>query len=280
MGVKDEAMTDSSIETHLQQDIFPQVLIEQKSVEFVEGAVDRNRQALWETLKPSLDVLIDKFELPRKKPEEMTDVQYFEFLVDKMYGQNMTVRRLDREQVKWSVWPSVANETGATNCSLGAQVFLELLDTAGYDVEYGMPGPLTHSIAFAKSGEDYYYIDPTNGIVEKVAETIEVDGIKVHVLKTDNFKCPFEAVPAFPSEYSVVATVSNLQALQSEHDRPNPSEFVATLETRFGLVENQHYLEWVKQNLFPEWDKLTTDEFWKEETARVDKKLSYDLPTT
>ncbi len=82
----------------------------------------------------------------------MTDTEYFELLVDKMYGHNMTVRRQDKELMKWSMWASVANETGTTNCSLGSQVFLRLLENAGYGVEYGTPGPLTHSIAFAKSG--------------------------------------------------------------------------------------------------------------------------------
>jgi len=273
MSKKDETMHESSIEIHLQKDVLPKVFIDEQKVKFIEGDTEKNRKCLWEALGPSLDVLIEKFQLPKQRPEGMTNLEYFESLVNTMYRLNMNVRRTDKELVKWSVWTSVANETGATNCSLGSQVFLRLLENAGYEVEYGTPGPLTHSIAFAKSGEDFYYIDPTNGIVEKVAETIEVEGIKVHVIKTSNFKCPFEAVPAFPPEYSVVATISNLQALQSENDRPAHSEFVTNLASRFNMTGNRRYQQWVTQNLFPDWDKLTKSEFWKEETARVNKKL-------
>ncbi len=55
-------------------------------------------------------------------------------------------------------------------------------------------------------------------------------------------------------------------------------EFVTKLASRFNITENQHYQQWVTQNLFPDWDKLTKSEFWKEETAKVDKKLNVDLP--
>lgn len=271
--MNDEAMINSSMEAHLHDDVLPNVFIEPQEIEFTEGSVEANRTALWKALGPSLDTLANKLQLPKQKPAEMIDTEYFEFLVDKMYGQNTTTKRQDDDLLKWSIWPSVANETGATNCSLGSQVLLRLLENAGYEVEYGTPGPLTHSIAFAKSGEDYYYLDPTNGIVEKVAETTIVDDIKVHVLKTDNFKCPFGAVPAFPPEYSTVATISNLEALQSENERPEHSDFVTKLAKGFNMQENQHYLAWTKNNLFSEWDKLATGKYWEEERARFGKNV-------
>jgi hypothetical protein len=275
MGNKDESVVDDSIETHLQQDILPKVLIHSQNVEFIEGDVDENRKNLWKAIGPSLDELAEKFQLPKQKPNEMTDVGYFKFLVEKMFRQSSSVRRKDKELPKWSVWPAIAMETGAANCSLGSQIVLRLLENAGYDVEYGTPGPLTHAVAVAKSGSDTYYIDPTNRIVEKVAETTEVDGVKVYILKTDAFSCPFEAIPAFPPEFSVVATIANLQALQSENDKLVHSDFVEKVAEWFSMNKNRNYLGWVKENLFPEWDKLTTTKYWKEEKARVETKLRH-----
>ncbi len=273
MSQSDEMMSSSPMEIHLQQEIMPNIMITQSSVELVTDAIEENKKALWEGLAPSLDVLIDKFQLPREKDPHITDIEYFEQAVQTMYAQNMAVKAQNPEAVKWSIWPTVASETGAANCSLGSQVFLRLLSSAGYQVEYGTPGPLTHSVAFAKSGDDYYYLDPTNGIVEKVAESTDVDGIKVHSMKTDKFECPFEAVPAFPPESSVVATISNLQALQSENERNVHSDFVESLATKLNMTESRNYTQWVTSNLFPEWDTLKRSDYWKEETKKVSEKL-------
>lgn len=275
MRNRDEFMAYGSLETHLQQDILSKVLIHSQNVEFIEGAVDENRKNLWKAIGPSLDKLAEKFQLPKQKPDDMTDTEYFKLLVEKVHRQNSAVRRQDKELPKWSAWPAIAMETGAANCSLGSQIILRLLEKDGYEVEYGTPGPLTHAVAMAKSGSDTYYVDANNGFVEKVAETTEVDGVKVYILKTDDSNCPFEAIPAFPPEFSVVTTITNLQALQSENDKTAHSGFVEKVAEWFNINKNRHYhyLEWVKDNLFPEWDKLTTSEYWKEEKARVDSKL-------
>jgi hypothetical protein len=273
-----EKESGDDVEKHLQEDILPRILVEPvgpEDIEFVDKDVERNREKLWEALKPSLDVLIDKFQLPRQKPEEMTDVEYFDLLTRKMCKQIMSVRRKNPELVKWSSWPAVANETKATNCSLSSQVFLKLLEDAGYEVEYGAPGPLSHSVVFAKSGEDYFYVDPTNGIVEKVAKITEVDGIKVYMLRSDGWRLPYEAVPVFPPEFSVASTISNLGALQSGINRPDHSWVVSTLAKEFNMAGKQyHYYEWVERNLFPERSKLTESEFWKEEAVRVERRIN------
>lgn len=88
-----------SMESHLQEDILPVILINPSEREknlFEPGNVDTNINNLWESLCPSLDILADTFGLPREKSDNMTDVDYFKLLAEGLHNNNF-IDRVDGE---------------------------------------------------------------------------------------------------------------------------------------------------------------------------------------
>ena len=117
-------------------------------------------KVLWESFVPMIDQYIFINKLWLKKGKRQRDINVFDTLVTKMYAIN----QLNSEEGKWyDSWPVTAIEKGPTNCSLGSQVLGRILQQSGYEVEFGMPGPISHSVIFARAKDGkIHYLDPAN----------------------------------------------------------------------------------------------------------------------
>lgn len=187
-----------------------------------------------------------------------------------MYTQNnhSTAKNDQRD-----CWPSTAIEVGRTDCALGTLVLARTLEKAGYDIgemEYGLPGPMTHAILIIKGK---YYIDQANGVIVKVTGNNSVDNIKTYqVIQNDNKdimkKVPFRRIPVCNLKQGVAPLIWNLSNLINQTDIVS-----INLVNRFKLDKFYSYASWAKHNLLPEnWDttRMTSQPEWKTEIKEID----------
>lgn len=265
-----------SMESHLQEDILPVILINPSEREknlFEPGNVDTNINNLWESLCPSLDILADTFGLPREKSDNMTDVDYFKLLAEGLHNNNF-IDRVDGEVRKWSAWPTVAMMTGVVNCSLGSQIVVRILQKSGYPVDFGMPK--SHAVAVVKLQDATYCVDTGDGLVKKVEKTAPpegFDGVKFYKVVEEGVmtehRVDYDSFFALPGKFSAVSTIKNLDALSSNSKKNNHSEVVDNIIKKIPEHTdflNRDYYSWIKESLFPDIEKV--DNFYSKERTQ------------
>ncbi|OIP97151.1 hypothetical protein AUK40_03840 [Candidatus Wirthbacteria bacterium CG2_30_54_11] len=203
----------------------------------------------WKTLIPQIDAYIERYSVPIERSEGISDECYFQSLVSALY-------ELDQRNIqglKWSAWPAVALDTGVTNCSLGAQVAGQVLRRAGYEVEYGMPGPLTHAVIFVRDADGtVFYLDPANGVTAKATAGGHIGTVTCYQIETEDERIPFRLVPACSLEQSVATTVWNMASLRASGED-------AALVERLQIDGQAPYGDWARKYILPAWAELEAD---------------------
>jgi len=223
---------------------------------------------LWNSLTPSINLLFKKISLPLRNDPNETDENYFKRVTSKIYEKNL---KLDSIHQKFSIWPSVALETGGANCSLSSQAQGLFLQKLGYKVEFGLPGPMSHAVIFVEDRErDKYYLDPANGTMCKVVGEEEIEGIKTYLIKPEDERIPFRRVPVCSLEESIATTIWNLASLKQ--DAVNNVES-ASLVKRFGVERDIPYGDWTLDNLLPTWRKLKQHPVWEQEERESSERI-------
>ena len=246
----------------------------------VQGNPEKIAGRLWESLAPALDAYITKYNLPVTKDARQTDDEYFSALVAKMYQLNERVAGHGGWE---NVWPKTAIEIGATNCALGSQVLGRALQKAGYEVEFGMPGPESHAVALAKKSDGRkVYLDQANGVMVDIAGEQSVHGVKAYRIETDNKNIPFRLIPVCSLEKSTAATVWNLASLRKSAASPREGRFhtqALKLMDRFGLDWKISYGDWAKRTILPEWKGLLRRPEWKKEQEESSARIRATNPS-
>lgn len=266
-------------EFYFQKIFFHRVWPELTGVELtdVSAILENPRQLseiLWHSMLSAIDKYIKRYGLEVNTKEE--DINKFRDVVEKMH----TINQLNLKEGKWyDCWPVTALEKGPTNCSLGSQVLGRTLQQAGYQIEYGMPGPMSHAVIFirAKDGRRHY-LDSANGVTVEVGEEIEINGIKAYRIETKDIRVPFRLVPVCSLEESTASSIWNLNSLKkaTEFDLQDGIEAsnAQELMLRFGLDKNIDYGSWARESILPRWGKIETLSVWKEEMKASGKRIN------
>ena len=225
---------------------------------------------LWNSLTPSLELLGRQFNLPFTKTLGESDGDFFRKINEALHCDD---EHIDNNQQKMSIWPSVAKETGLINCTLGSQIEGYVLEKAGYGVEFGMPGPMSHAVIIAEdeAGEKFY-LDSANGIIEKISGVKVIGGVKTYLIETNDPRIPYRLIPVCALAESVATTIWNLASLRE--DAKTNSEFVKYAEG-FGVQEGMAYGDWALYNLLPRWSNVAQHPEWlkekQESSERIDR---------
>lgn len=233
----------------------------------------KRAKAMYDSLMPSLDTYIEKYDLPVIKRGEETDAQFFTRVCDAMY----TLNTRNEANKGWrDCWPSTAFKIGRTNCALGSLVLARALEMAGYnreELEFGMPGPMSHAVIIAKGR---YYIDPANGVVLNVRQGEIIDDIKTYeVIETADIqvmdKVPFRLIPVCTVEQGIAPLIWNIGSMLSEND-----EIANDLATQFGVNKEHPYTSWAKESLLGEsWGlkRFQSQSAWIKEGRESEERL-------
>ena len=223
--------------------------------------------ALWNTLTPQIDAYIKQYGLVTGKNMAISDEMYFQSLMTAMYQLNQG----NMEASAWSAWPAVALDTGVTNCSLGAQVAGQALRRAGYAVEYGMPGPLTHAVIFARdAGGAVFYLDPANGAIARVTAEGQIGTVTCYQIETDDERIPFRLVPTCSLEQSVATTIWNLASLRASGEQVQLAE-------RLQIDGQAPYGDWARDHIIPVWKGLASDPRMQREHEESGRRIGGSL---
>lgn len=245
------------------KEVWPKLMAvptETVNVEEIGNSPEQLVLNLWESLVPSLDAYIEKYELPTNKNESQTDEEFFNDLLARMQELNQG------EKGTWSCWPERAMETGAANCALASQVLSRVLEQAGYNPEYGWPGPLSHAVVFAE-GENgqKHYLDPRNGVSAEVVEEVNIHSVKAYRIETDNENIPFRLIPVSPKEYSVATQIWNLSSMKRKAEGKDSNSVTVELTNRYDTW-NIPDAKWAKERILPTgWNDLLKYPEWKKE---------------
>ena len=264
------------------QKIWPKLMGDEASVPDLtaaKGNPEAMARTLWASMGPFIDRLIEKHALPISRQPEQTDIQFFESLVAAMYKLDRKATTSDRTP-QWNAWPSAAMKTGATNCSFGSQVLGHVLRNAGYQVEYGMPGPMSHAVIFARDRENnIFYLDQANGVTARVVGEETADGIRAYRIETDLDAIPFRLVPVCTLEQSTFTTVSNLGSLRQEAVTDGKTGALSQAGALMGTYDitprkddpaeeadaNMQYSDNAIRMIIPEWEGLYAKPEWQKE---------------
>lgn len=276
------------------QKIWPKLMGDESAVPDLtaaKGNPEATAQTLWASMGPAIDRLAERHALPVQRQPDQTDMQFFESLVAAMYKLDCKETTPDRTP-QWNAWPSAAMETGATNCSFGSQVLGHVLRNAGYQVEYGMPGPLSHAIVFARDGENnIFYLDQANGVTARVVGEEVVGGIRAYRIETDLDAIPFRLVPVCTLEQSTFTTISNLGSLRQEgvtDVKTGALSKAGALMSAYDVTPrkddpteeayaNMQYSDNAMRMIIPEWDGIYAKPEWQEEHDESSRRIGESI---
>ncbi|PIN81702.1 hypothetical protein COY33_01940 [candidate division WWE3 bacterium CG_4_10_14_0_2_um_filter_42_7] len=252
------------------QEVWPKLLCTEEAGVNLTGVENPQKRAeeIYTGLVPSLDTYIEKYLIPTSKEAAETDEAFFTRVCSAMFTLNFK----NRASKGWQdCWPATAIEVGRTNCTLGSLVLARALENAGYsrnEMEFGMPGPISHAVVIAKSK----YIDQANSVVVDVTRSADIDGIRTYrVVESDDVttmeKIPFRRIPVCAVEQGVAPLIWNLSSMINRNDGS-----AKVLTERLGLDKSRSYADWARDNLLSKnWEnkRMENQPEWVKEKQEV-----------
>lgn len=155
--------------------------------------------------------------------------------------------------------------TKKLTCAGSAMLVNSILKMAGFEAYYLRP--VSHSVNVVKLLDEYYWVDGANGVLDKIALSIENRGdLKIAHIRSTNARIPYTLAGFFESGDIIVNIFGNLQALKTrkaEDDvtidflKQNPELYDLDFNDFLGLFYKQYF------------DYIRHDTDYKKELERI-----------
>ncbi len=124
------------------------------------------------------------------------------------FVRNLTNKISQIPVKKWAIDFSRAIEQNGLNCSCASALMGLILEKAGVGlVEYGQPPH--HSLLILNINSVIYYVDPRNGVFEKLDDNVEIEEFKsfrVYKIRKLKGKLGFKIIPASSIKEGIIAS--------------------------------------------------------------------------